>query len=362
MNMEQKRERHRRFWQPLTKGEGSYLSVVSPIDDSSKKPVEPPVPRSLEERWLSPDFLVKHIEAGLHNTFHGQDAIPGAWPNIGPGCQAALLGAPYRLTEGSVWFDLEPPIKDWDTPYSFKMDREMDLFKTIEAQTRALCEASKGRYAIAYTDIGGVLDVLFSLRGEELLADLIEYPDIVLDAQNRLDDAFLEYFYFLTDILKPYGYGFTSWQPMVNDVPWYPLQCDLCVMISCAMFEKFVLPSLDRVSTDIGQSVYHLDGPEEVKHLDMLLSLKHVHAIQWTPLPRPGEYIHQDFADVMSLDIYRRSKAAGKKVVLLSVHPQQVETIINEVGADGLFMNTYFGTRKDADDFIATAHGKKWVR
>ena len=31
MELEQKRARHRRFWEPLTRGEGAYLAVTSPL-------------------------------------------------------------------------------------------------------------------------------------------------------------------------------------------------------------------------------------------------------------------------------------------------------------------------------------------
>ena len=131
------------------------------------------------------------------------------------------------------------------------------------------------------------------------------------------------------------------------------------------MFEKFVMPSLEKVSAKIGRTVYHLDGPEEIKHLDMLLSLKYVHAIQWVPLPTtktdPNSFAHQNFTDKMSLDIYKRTLAAGKKVVLTSVKPYQVPQIYNTVGCDSIFIKTICETRKEADELIAYAN-KSWIK
>ena len=172
----------------------------------------------------------------------------------------------------------------------------------------------------------------------------------------------LQYFNALSGIIGQTGYGFTSWQPIVSDKPWYSIQCDLSVMISPKMFERFVLPSLNNVSTAIGQTIYHLDGPGEIQHLDMLLSLPHINAIQWTPLPISGGKIYQDFADPMSFDIYRRTKAAGKKMVLLTVHPSQIEAVINEAGADSFFMNTRCKTRSEAEELIAAAQKKHWIK
>ena len=364
MDMSSKRARHRRFWQPLTKGEGGYLAVSSPIDDSGMLPCPINPPESLEEKWLSVEYVLKKTEADAKNIYRGLDAIHNVFVNFGPGVHAAMLGAPYILQEASVWFDSGPPIKSWDTMPGLTANCEHELYKAVEAHTRALCAASNGRYAVSHTDIGGQLDVLFSLRGEELLMDLIEYPDEVLAAQEQLDREFISYFNTLSGIIGPAGCGYTGWIPIVSDSPWYPIQCDMSVMISPDMFETFVMPSLERISARIGNSIYHLDGPGQIQHLDMLLSLKHVHAIQWVPLPaaKTGDgTVYRDFADAMSLDIYRRILKAGKKVVLLDVMPFQVSAVYDAAGCDGVFIETPCKTRKEADALVAFAGGK-WIK
>jgi hypothetical protein len=317
-----------------------------------------------EESLLDAAYSVERAEAAVANTYYGLDAIHSQFINFGPGVQAAFFGAPYVITDNSVWFDMDPPIKSWEPMPNLVMDKEHKLYKAIEAQTRALCAASKGRYAVSYADIGGQYDVLFSLRGEDLLMDMLDCPETIIAAQDKLDDAFIEYFNTLTDIIRPAGIGFTNWMPVVHDIPWYPIQCDMSVMISPKQFEKFVLPSLERVSKAVGCNIYHLDGPEEIRFLDMLLSMKYVHAIQWVPLPTlplPGGGFTQNFADEMSLDIYRRTKAAGKKVMLYGVRAEQIQPIFDAVGRDGMFIYVYCGTRKDADELEAHAK-KEWVR
>lgn len=367
MTMEQKRTRHSQFFQPLEKGEGGYLAITSPINDSQTPPYPILSPSTLEERWFSTEYRLKGAEANIHNTYWGQDAIQNEFVNLGPGVQAAMLGAPYKVTISSIWFDTDPPLKNWDNPPKLTTDFNHPLHKVIDEHTKELCAASNGRYAVSTTDIGGQLDVLYSLRGEDLLMDFIEYPEEVLAMQAHLDEEFLMYFNHQMDIIMPTGLGCSSWMPIVSDMPYYPIQCDVSAMFSPAMFEKFALPSLDKVSSAIGNSIYHLDGPGEIPHLDMLLSLKHVHSIQWVPLPQvaglgPTSYSTARFEDEMSLDIYRRTKAAGKKVVLLGVPPSQIETIYNAVGSDGVFICTYINTRKDADALIEHAHQQKWLR
>ncbi|MCL2285040.1 MAG: hypothetical protein FWC32_01595 [Firmicutes bacterium] len=361
--MNKKRERHRQFWQPLTKGEGGYLAVHAPANNMGAA-VPYPKAASVEEQWLSAGYRVNVAEAEVANMYYGQDAIHNAFVNLGPGVQAALLGAPYTLTKDSVWFGADPVIKNWDSPVNLKTNPQHELYKAIEEQTRALCTASKGRYAVAYTDIGGQYDVLYSLRGEDVLADLIEYPNEVMAAEEQLNREFVDYFNTLSGIIGPSGCGYAGWIPIISDVPWYPIQCDMSVMISPKMFEKFVLPSLDWVSTAIGQSIYHLDGPEQVQHLDMLLSLKHVHAIQWVPLTyslsKAGRRDYRDYADELSINIYRRALAAGKKVVALGVPPDQVPLIYDRAGCDGVFIQTWCSTQNEADELIT--HAKQYIK
>ena len=365
MDTLKKRERYRRFWEPLTKGEGGYLAITSPVNDSGVMPFVLEPPRSLEEQWLSAEYCVKRAQAEAVNTYWGQDAIQSVFVNLGPGVLSAILGGSHTLHEKSIWFDMNPPIKDWNHLPVLQLNTEHVLYKAIESQTTSLCAASKGRYSVAFTDLGGVLDVLYSLRGEDLLSDFIEYPDEVMAMQTFLDDEFLACFQNLKDLIKPSGTGYSGWFPLISDEAWYPIQCDLSVMISTDMFEKFVLPSLDRISAEIGQSIYHLDGPGEVKHLDMILSLPHVHGIQWVPLPETKSddphYYFQNFADKLSLDIYRRTLDAGKKVTLFGVPPELVPVIFNEVGCDGVYIATRCTTRKEAEELGIYAQ-KNWLR
>jgi len=362
--MEAKRERHRRFWSPLTPGEGAYIAVQSPISDAVDISGRF-TPAVNKDNLLDTSVCVAKAEADHANTFWGGDAIHSHFINFGPGVQAAFFGAPYVITDNSVWFDTAPPIQSWTPMPDLTMNRQHELYRAIDAHTRALCDASRGRYVVSYTDIGGQYDILYSLRGEAMLLDMFDCPEILVAAQDNLDAAFIDYFNELTDIIRPANLGFTNWMPIVHDVPWYPIQCDMSVLLSPKQVERFVLPSLERVSAAVGCTIYHLDGPEEIKFLDMFLSLTGVHAIQWVPLPTytPPGWAHQvqNFADALSLDLYRRIKKAGKKIMLYGVPAWQLQGIFDAVGADGMFIYTYTDTRKEADELVDAAR-KKWMR
>jgi 5-methyltetrahydrofolate--homocysteine methyltransferase len=43
-----------------------------------------------------------------------------------------------------------------------------------------------------------------------------------------------------------------------------------------------VVPSLTRQCRELDHSLYHLDGPGAIKHLDALMEIRELDALQWT--------------------------------------------------------------------------------
>ena len=352
------RERHRRFWQPLQKGEGGYFAVTAPLPGVA--PLR--APKDLKEQWLSPEYAVERALHRSQSTYFGADAANVSFVNLGAGCFSAMLGGPYQLMPNTVWFDLAPPITSYDPPPR-PVFQENAISRAVEGITKALCRASGGDFAVTVTDIGGQMDIEFSLRGEELLLDLLDEPEEVEALSKHINALWIDYYHKNVAMIDP-ACGYSSWIPVLHDKPFAPLQCDMSVMISPKQFERFVLPGLDQVGRAVDTAIYHLDGPGEYVHLDMILSLPNVHAIQWVPLPQTTihdpNYYFQDFADEMSLSIYRKTLAAGKKMILTSCSPHQVGKIFDEVGCDGMFIMTECPTLDEAKQMEEAA--KKWIR
>jgi hypothetical protein len=104
-------------------------------------------------------------------------------------------------------------------------------------------------------------------------------------------------------------------------------------MISREMFDSFVLPVLEKQCKALDYSVYHLDGSTALHHLDSLLSIEELDAIEWTPepsLPQGG--------DPEWYDLYRRILKAGKSVEIVNVKPEQVTQLLDVLGTDGLYI------------------------
>ena len=81
-------------------------------------------------------------------------------------------------------------------------------------------------------------------------------------------------------------------------------------MISPQHFRQFAWPSLEYEMSCLDHAVYHMDGPGQIRHLDDLLRLPHLHTIQWVPgagQPQAAAWI----------DMLQKIQKAGKGVQVL---------------------------------------------
>ena len=94
-------------------------------------------------------------------------------------------------------------------------------------------------------------------------------------------------------------------------------------MISPEMFREFALDDLRYDTERLSNSMYHLDGPQAVRHLDALLELDKLKSIQWiygAGSPRPMHW----------LDLYKKITAAGKLNVILGT-PDEYLDVLGEI-------------------------------
>jgi len=51
-------------------------------------------------------------------------------------------------------------------------------------------------------------------------------------------------------------------------------------------FDDFVAPELDELSSWLDHSLYHLDGPGALRHLERLLAIPELDCVQWMVITR----------------------------------------------------------------------------
>lgn len=284
---------------------------------------------------VTPEAVADRLVYDLESTHFLGQSFPWVMPNFGPGVIAAFLGLELVNGEGTVWFETPSGQELRDLRPHF--DRDNPWFQRLAAIYRALAGRTDGLVQLAMTDLGGNLDIAASLRGtEDLLMDLYDDPEGVEALVQVAHRAWWQVFDELASVIQRGHPGHSSWTPIYSREPFYILQCDFSYMISEDAFRRFALPEIVASCRRLTNSLYHLDGPGALKHLDALLEIPELKGVQW--VPGAGQPGITEWPDV-----YRKIKAAGKRIQFFA-HQDPLEWRVLEVlagqlgGPEGLMM------------------------
>jgi 5-methyltetrahydrofolate--homocysteine methyltransferase len=221
------------------------------------------------------------------STWYGGDYVPYWFTNFGPGSMAAYSGCAYSFTKNSVWFE-ELENKSWENiERHLDFNNENSYWQLTLRTLEAALEAAQGQYLVSVPDIGGNLDILVSLIGnDKLLLDLYDNPKKIKEIEAKACQLWFQYYEACRNILSMYqGDETCAWLPAYYNGKWYPMQCDFSVMISPDMFKDFVSPRLIETSNRLGHSIYHWDGPGQLIHAKHIAEIKNINMCQFVSLP-----------------------------------------------------------------------------
>lgn len=294
----------------------------------------------------SPEEIIDAIDYELSQYAFLGDAFPYvSFDVFGPGILAAFCGAQLDNHSGRVWFFPEEirPIEDIHIVY----DPHSCWAERIKAIYRAGQAKWGGQVLLSIPDLGGPLDVAAVFRGSEnLLMDLYDAPEEVLRLCGEVRTAWAAAYNDLNSVLQPVNPGYSDWSGAFSDVPAYILQSDFSYMISTPMFDTFTLPSLREATSRLGNSIYHLDGIGQLPHLDSLLRLKALNAVQFVPGDGQPSTRHW-------IDVFHRIRAAGKSIYLVGDY-DDLAAISKQV--DGLYFSGWTDSL-EAGQAILRAYG-----
>jgi 5-methyltetrahydrofolate--homocysteine methyltransferase len=275
----------------------------------------PSVPPFCYETSADLRYSVKEIVDRMDYDLSCREYLGDAFPfwalnEFGPCFLVAFLGCEPHPTKDTVWLAPEKiiPIEDIHfefNPNHFRVQRILDMY--AEAVRRW-----QGQVQLGISDIGGVMDNLSFFRpGELLLYDLYDSPKEVHRLENELLDIWLQvYKLFCEAVPIQYRHGFADWTGLLSPVPCYTMQSDFSFMLSCDMFDEFVLPRLMRGFSTIPHTTYHMDGVGQLKNLNRILSIPEVDVLQW--VPGAGQNPAGEWPEVCKAAI-----SAGKKFQLI---------------------------------------------
>lgn len=295
--------------------------------------------------WMTdPQRVLPRLQRQITRVHCSGDAFPLVFPasTLMPAIQAAFLGGDYRIHNGTGWCH---PVLDWKTRKPLIVDPRNIWWQRTQELLRQGAEAFADLAVIGIPDLQGGGQILDLLRGTEALAmDLLECPHEIHQALAEVDQAWLHYWNECNRPLLPRQHGYVDWLGVWSDRPAVTVECDFSCMISPQMFDEFFIPSLRRQTEWVERTIYHLDGPGAVRHLDALLALERLTGIQWVPGAGGTPMLEW-------LDLLKRIQDAGKLLVIHCL-ATEVEPLLAELKPQGLFLQTRCATAGEADDLV----------
>ena len=308
------------------------VQVRAPREKLAAESIEPQemTSEAVEQWFLDPELVILRLKRQLSNTYFGGEAFPVMFPVAGRmvAITAAYLGCPLEfLNTETVW--AHPAIVDWQNRPIFQLDPGNTWWQRSQQLLNAAVEGANG-YFVGVPDLNGPTEILARLRGTQTLAfDFYENPQHIKPALAEINQAWYEYWQACVKISHQTG-GYFFWMGIWSDVPATDLQSDFSTLISPKMFDEYFLPFIAEQTEMVQRTIYHLDGPGAVRHLDALLALPQLDGIQW--VPGAGEK-----PTVEWIPLLKRIQDAGK-LVYVYCEKGHVQKLIKELKPEGLML------------------------
>lgn len=289
-----------------------------------------PEPEDVEGWFTDPKLVVPRLKQDLANTVFCGEAFPVVFPvSISMvAITAAYLGSPLQFgSTRTTWS--QPIIDNWEPRLAFRFDPANRWWQVSQRLLNAAVEQADGYY-VGVPDLNGPTEILALLRGTERLAtDFYDHPRQIKPALAEINRAWYDAWRAADAIAQRSG-GHFFWMGIWSDRPATDLQSDFSCMMSPEMFDEYFLPYLAEQTEMVERTIYHLDGPGAIVHLDSLLALPDLDGIQWVPGAGAAQAVEW-------IDLLKRIQHAGK-LVYAYCEADEVQALLRELDPEGLML------------------------
>lgn len=328
-NWEKTKERMTALWEreivdrcciaiPVTPADGAYEAITQMSNDVTEE--------ELKRSYTDAEYITEQCRKKFANTKFMGDALPCVFPNFGTAGFAQYTGSVPTYKPDTIWLSETLTGPDADQIFF-----DENIYQKHLQHVKELVKFSKNEHFVAMPDNCGVLDGLAAIRGtENLLFDVLEEPEFVKEGIKKLIDIQRKTLPGFYDAIRQNNDGGSThaWMHLWSPKRVLQTQCDFSVMISPEQYKTFVLPELEATAEWADCVVYHLDGQEQIRHLDYILSVDAIKMIQWTDVagqPPASEFI----------PVFQRIQKSGKGLVLL-LQSWEVEKVMTQLSSRGL--------------------------
>ena len=356
-------------WEALTKRHEAWwngdvldrvgFKVTSPKDGA--QPNRAFFESLVEDKWWNPEYIVKAQREALANTYHGGDAFAWFFPNLGTDLFSGVLGAEIKYTElqpGSPPFEYScwavPFVADW-ARFTPRFDPDCPLWQRALRLVWLALDDSNGDYLVGTPDLIGGIDCMSSMRGAEALCmDMMDDPELIAQKLSEIADEFRPAYDQIHAILYARQGFAPATIPMCHPGRYFVNINDFTCMISPRMYRELIVPDLERELSMLDASVYHLDGPGAIAHLDAIFEQPKVRAIQW--VPGAGR---EDIRKWLPL---LHSIQQNKRSVYLYCRPGEVPLVLDSLRPEGLMIECRCASETDARALLRLVESHKPLR
>ena len=338
-NLEETKKRYISWWNH----KGIVLNMWEHFQEGVTPHADIPEPkpyRDLNQRWFDPEWRAEYLNWYVAHSSLMADMLPVANTQLGPGSLAAILGGVFEGGEDTIWIHPDPHYTD-----DIKFDPSHPNYLLHKDLLRACKKKAQGHYYVGMPDLMEGLDVLAAIKGtDKVLLDTVMQPEVLEHQMQQINDIYFQVFDELYDIIREgdemaFCY-FSSWAPGKMS----KLQSDISTMISVDDYRRFVQPFIREQCQKIDYTLYHLDGVGAMHHLDALLEIKELNAIQWTPgvgEPQGGS--------PKWYDLYKKILAGGKSIMACWVTLDELRPLLDNIGGDGVHLEMDFHNEREVE-------------
>ena len=274
-----------------------------------------------------------------------------AFPNLGPEVFSSFYGCPIHFGDyGTSWTD--PIIESLDQADELAIDWDHPNLHWLHKATDLLLDVGRGVFITGMADWHPGGDGIAAFCDPQVLAmAMITHKDEVVRLLGQLERDYFSVYDMFYEKLRAAEQPISTWCSLVSDAKYYVPSNDFSIMISSAMYDEVFLPGIINECQFLDHSIYHLDGPGALRHLDSILSIPELNALQW--VPGAGNRGYEKWVDV-----YQRAQAAGKGVQVLCRY-DEIDAVMETLDPHGVFLSVgEVPSREAGEDMLARL--EKW--
>ena len=342
LNLEETKKHYIDWWNH----KGIVLNMWEHFQEGVKPHADIPEPKpykDLNQRWFDPAWRAEYLDWYVAHSSLMADMLPVANTHLGPGSLAAILGGVFEGGEDTIWIHPNPHYTD-----DIVFDPQHPNWLLHKELLKACKAKAQGHYYVGMPDLMEGMDVLAAIKGtDKVLLDTVMQPEVLEHQMQQINDIYFRVFDELYDIIREgeemaFCY-FSSWAPGKMS----KLQSDISTMISVDDYRRFVQPFIREQCQKIDYTLYHLDGVGAMHHLDALLEIKELNAIQWTPgvgEPQGGS--------PKWYDLYKKILAGGKSIMACWVTLEELRPLLDNIGGDGVHIEMDFHNEQEVEQAL----------